>query len=373
MKITSIDLFNVRIPFQEPFRISSGEVSTTNSLIVRLQTAEGYISYGEAAPMDGSFYSKESPEYTWQCLSEFLPTLIGREFFQATDLSLSALDSYFARAAVDTALWGLVAEDKKVPLYKLIGSSKRKIECGLAVGIYDTIDQLLAAIAKYIDDGYRRVKIKIKPGWDLEPVRQVRRAFGDIPLFVDANAAYTIEDAEIFRKLDQFNLLMYEQPFAADAWDEHAELAKMVQTPVCLDEGVRTPKEAKQVIKLGSAKIVNIKLQRVGGFGPALEIYRLCKDAGIDLWCGSMPELGVGQVAGLHLATLGGFNYPTDLGPSLRFFKDDVVDPFLQMDNSGLIEVLDEVGMGLPVSQAKLECYTVRKQNWQADSRAVNF
>ena len=364
LKITSIELLNVRIPFQEPFRISSGEVTHTSSLIVCLQTAEGYIGYGEAAPMDGTFYSKESPDYTWQCLSQFLPTLIGREFYEASDVSLKQLDSFFARAAVETALWDLLAKEKSVPLYKLLGGSKRKIECGLAVGIYDSIDELLAVIGKYIDWGYKRLKIKIKPGWDEEPVRQVRKAFGDIPLFVDANAAYSIEDAEVFQRLDAYNLQMYEQPFAADALQEHAQLAKTVQTPICLDEGVRTIQDAKTVIELESAKIVNIKLQRVGGFGPALEIYQLCHDAGLDLWCGSMPELGVGQAAGLHLAALEGFNHPTDLGPSLRFFKDDLIKPFIEMDGDGTVTIPDKVGIGFEVHQEKIDRYLVRREKW---------
>lgn len=373
MKINTIDLFNIRIPFQEPFRISSGVVSDANSLIIRLQTDEGYISYGEAAPMDGSFYSYESPEHTWRYLSEFLPSLIGKEFVKVDDFPIKSLNSSFAQAAVETALWDLVAQDKQVPLYKLFGSTRRQVECGLAVGIYDSMDELLASIAAYIERGYRRVKIKIKPGWDVEPVRQIRKTFGDIPLFVDANASYSIADLDVFRKLDEFNLLMYEQPFAANAWHEHAELANQVQTPICLDEGVKTPEEAKLIIKLGSAEIINIKLQRVGGFGPALEIYELCRNAGLDLWCGSMPELGVGQIAGLHLATLAGFNYPTDLGPSLRFFKDDLVEPYLEMDQNGLISVPDGAGMGLVVNQTKLEHYTVRRRRWKRDLSVVNY
>jgi O-succinylbenzoate synthase len=364
MKIEAINLYAIQIPFQEPFRISSGEVTKTNSIIVRVITEEGQIGYGEAAPMDGDFYSNITPAQCWKMLQDLCPRLIGREFLEPKDFKEITVASPFARAAIETALWDCLAQEKKQALYSLIGSAERKVDCGLAVGIYDSIDLLLKAIEAYINRGYRRVKIKIQPGWDVVPVREVRRAFGEIPLFVDANAAYTLEDLDVFRKLDEFNLMMYEQPFAATALDEHAQLAKSVKTPVCLDEGVSDLADAKKVVELGSAQIVNIKLQRVGGFGPALDIYNICYNAGIELWCGSMPELWVGQAAGLHLATLPGFVYPADLGPSLRFFKDDLVVPFLEMDKDGQIDIPSGSGLAVEVDQDKIERLAIEKDEW---------
>lgn len=364
MKIKAITMYEIRIPFQEPFRISSGVARNTNSIIVKVVTEEGYTGYGEAAPMDGNFYSQTTPAQCWEMLQVECPKLIGQKFSQPEEFAKLVLASPFARAAIETALWDCLAQERKLPLYGLLGGERRKIDCGLAVGIYDTIDELLAVIARYLERGYGRVKIKIQPGWDLEPVREVRRAFGDIPLFVDANAAYSLADLDVFQKLDEFDLMMYEQPFAAGALEEHAELSQKVKTPVCLDEGVADLADAKKVVELGSAKIVNIKLQRVGGFGPALEIQRFCYKEGIDLWCGSMPELGVGQGAGLHLATLPGFVYPSDLGPSLRFFKDDLLNPFLEMDRRGQIEVPTGFGLGLEINQEKIERLANAKACW---------
>ncbi|HBG16889.1 MAG TPA: o-succinylbenzoate synthase [Firmicutes bacterium] len=364
MKVKAINMYQIQIPFQEPFRISSGEVTKSNSIIVRVTSEEGQIGYGEAAPMDGDFYSDITPAHCWQILKELCPGLIGKEFLGEDDFARLEASSSFARAAIETALWDCLAQERKQPLYNLIGGSKRRIDCGLAVGIFDSIDELLNSISRYLKGGYRRVKIKIKPGWDVEPIKAVRRSFGEIPLFVDANAAYTIDDVDVFRELDNYNLMMYEQPFGVKALEEHAELARRVKTPVCLDEGVADVSDAKRAVELGSAKIINIKLQRVGGLGPALAIYRICHRAGIDLWCGTMPELGVGQAAGLHLATLPGFVYPSDLGPSLRFFKDDLVNPFLEMDQNGQIEPPAKLGLGVEVDQEKLERLATAKEEW---------
>lgn len=369
MKIEAIDLYQVKIPFQEPFRISSGEVDMANSIIIRILATDGATGYGEAAPMEGSFYSDETPDRCWLNLSNYLPALLGKEINEPTEIAAEVkVGSPFMRAAVETALWGCLAEEKNLPLYELLGGTNRKIDCGLAVGIYETIPELLAVIASHQEKGYKRTKIKIQPGWDLEPIREIRKAFGDIPLFVDANASYTINDLDTFKKLDEFNLMMFEQPFAANALEEHALLAKNVSTPVCLDEGIRTEMDAQRAIKLGSAKIVNIKLQRVGGFAPALEIYKTCKANGIDLWCGTMPELGVGQVLGMHLATLPGFVYPADLGPSLRFFKDDVVTPLLAMDSDGQLSIPEGKGLCIKVDEHKLDSFAVRKKSWHHDS-----
>lgn len=369
MKIEAIDLYQVKIPFQEPFRISSGEVDMANSIIVRIQSTDGSVGYGEAAPMEGSFYSDETPNRCWQNLSSYLPSLLGKEINEPNDISAEVkIGSPFMRAAVETALWVCLAEERNTPLYEMLGGANKKIDCGLAVGIYDTIPELLDVIASYQEKGYRRTKIKIQPGWDLEPIREIRKAFGEIPLFVDANAAYTIDDLDVFKELDEYNLMMYEQPFAADALEEHAILAKSINTPVCLDEGVSNVDDAKKAIQLGSAKIINIKLQRVGGFAPALEIHKTCTDNGIELWCGTMPELGVGQAAGMHLATLSGFVYPADLGPSLRFFKDDVVTPLFEMDENGQFSIPKGKGLCVKIEEHKLDKFAVRKQSWRQGS-----
>jgi O-succinylbenzoate synthase len=234
------------------------------------------------------------------------------------------------------------------------------------VGLYPSIVELLESIETHLAEGYRRVKIKIAPGRDVEHVRAVRQHFGDIELMVDANGAYTRDDLDVFRALDDDDLLMFEQPMARDDLDGLAALQAAVSTPVCIDESAESPEQTAEAIRRGACKIVNIKLQRVGGFGPALAIHDLCYEHGVACWVGSMPELGVGQAQGIHLAALANCRYPTDIEPSARWFVDDYVVPLIELSAPGLLSVPTRPGLGYQVDPAKVRRYQVQHREFTA-------
>lgn len=341
MKIERIVLTHVRIPLREPFRISNGSISEKDAIIVSLQS-DGVTGYGEASPMAGSFYSDDTPESTWKHLVEVLvPRVLDLKSFGIDELN-SLLDrlggNAFARAGIETAAWDLASRMSGKPLAGLLDGKRAEVESGLAVGIYPSIGLLLEAIHGYMKEGYWRVKIKIEKGWDVEPLRAVRKEFGNVPLMVDANCGYDREDIEYLKRLDEFNLIMMEQPLKKKDLEGHAILQKAISTPICLDESAEDLESVKRAIELRSCKIVNIKIQRVGGFRNAKTIHDLCTNAGIPVWAGTMPELGIGGIHALSLSTLAGFSYPTDVESSDRWFADDVIIPRLKV-RDGIFEV----------------------------------
>lgn len=361
MRVERIAVTHVRIPLVEPFRISSGAVAEKDAILVAL-LSDGLTGYGESSPMAGSFYSADTPEKSWDELCEVVaPALIGRTFASAAEWN-GALDALpagnFTKTGIETAFWDLAAQRDGVPLGTLLGGNVRQVESGLAVGLYDGVADLLRAIERYLPAGYRRVKIKIQPGSDVELVRAVRQAFGNIPLFVDANGAYSMRDLDVFRALDEFGLMMFEQPFAGAALEELAELQRAVRTPICLDESLENPAQLRRAISLGSFRIANIKIQRVGGFQRGLEMLRICRESGIPAWVGTMPELGVGQAQGAALASVPGFVYPTDVEAGARWFHDDIISPALEV-RGGLIDIPQRPGLGYSIDCAKVRRYTV--------------
>ena len=360
MIITKVTLTHCRVPLVEPFRISSGAVAEKDGIVVRLETDDGLVGYGESSPMAGSFYSSDTPETCWRDLREtIVPSVIGK----AADRAMELPGSNFAKVGVETALWDIEAKRQGKPLYELLGGTNKPVESGLAVGLYDDPKDLLRTIEKYLKDGYKRVKIKIERGRDVELVRAVREAFGNIPLFVDANGAYDLSDLHVFKTLDEFDLMMFEQPFPGHMLRELAELQSQVRTPVCLDESLETPENLRDAIVLGSLKIGNIKIQRVGGFTKALEIYEIGRANGIPVWVGTMPELGIGQAQGMHLGTLSHCQFPTDVEASLRWFRDDIISPLLEVKNGCLCPPRSP-GLGFEVSDAKLRQYGVASETF---------
>lgn len=361
LRIDQIVLTHARIPLVEPFRISSGSVAEKDAIVVALHS-EGLVGYGESSPMGGSFYSADTPEGCWaELCNHVVPAVIGRRFDGLDDWSraLDALPaSNFTKAGVETAFWDVTAQIENVPLHRLLGGTRTKVESGLAVGLYDTIDETLRVIERYLVSGYRRVKLKIAPGRDIEIVKAVRNRFGDIPLFVDANGAYTANQMDVFRALDEFNLLMFEQPYPGSFLEELSGLQSRVRTPICLDESLETEEQLLEAIRLGSFKIANFKLQRIGGFYHALRMNQICLRHGVQAWVGTMPELGIGQAQGAALATLNNFTYPTDVEASDRWFRDDIISPYLEVKD-GCIELPDTPGLGWKIDSPKLLAYAV--------------
>jgi O-succinylbenzoate synthase len=346
----------------EPFRISSGEVAEKDAIVVRVEAGD-FTGWGESSPMAGAFYSSDTPDSCWRDLCEVtVPAVFGREEI----LSESLPGAHFASVGVETALWDIEAQRRGMPLHAVLGGARDRVESGLAVGLYDDTAQMLRAIETHLAAGYKRVKIKIARGSDVELVRAVRGEFGDnLPLMVDANGDYTLEHLDIFRRLDEFNLMMFEQPFPGPMLEELAELQRHVRTPVCLDESLEDLAATERAIQLGSLRIANIKIQRVGGFGPALKIYELCKAHKLDIWMGTMPELGIGQVQGAAMASLSGCTFPTDVEASARWFRDDIIEPWLDV-RDGMIDLPKTPGLGYRIDPEKLARYKVQERTFTA-------
>jgi o-succinylbenzoate synthase len=362
-------LRRIKIPMREPFRISNGAVSEKESIIIELCSGNA-TGYGEASPMSGSFYSNETPESTWKALAnDLIPDLLSRTILNPIAYAES-LNEYacepFARAGIEGAVWDLFAAIHGTTIRELLGAPSGSIASGLAVGIYDSIEELLERIAFYYQDGYHRVKIKIAPGWDVEPLRAVRKRFGDIPLMVDANAAYDYkEHSSLLRSLDTFHLMMIEQPLAAHALPEMAELSKTMKTPICLDESADSMNALEEIIHVRAASIINIKVQRVGGLWNARKMHDRALEAGLKCWLGTMPELGIASVQALEIGTLPGFVYPTDIEESSRWFVDDIIVPPITITPDGFIDLPNNGPMHYSVDSEKLEHDTIEKREFR--------
>jgi O-succinylbenzoate synthase len=365
LRIGRIEAWRVRIPMLEPFRISSGEVADKEAILVRLSDGDAF-GWGESSAMGGGFYSADTPDSCQQELVDrVLPALIGREFADIAHLEtmLAGLtSSRFVRVALETAAWELLARKRDVSLQKLFGIDRRSIPSGLAIGLYSSPDELWHAIERYRYHDYLRLKIKIKRGQDVELVSKVRLLLDRFPLFVDANADYRPEHISVFEKLDRYGLMMFEQPMAKDDFEGSAELQRTVSTPVCLDESIETVEDARRAIDLGSCRIVNIKLQRVGGFLEAIRIMEECVAHEIGLWMGTMPELGVGSAQALILGAHPAFTLPTDVEPSKRWYVDDILEQPLRL-NCGKLSIPQGPGLGFTIDLEKVRQYSIA--NWR--------
>jgi o-succinylbenzoate synthase len=268
--------------------------------------------------------------------------------------------SSYARAGFETALWDAYSKIKNIPIFEILGAERKEIESGLAVGIYDKIDDLIRVVGNELDTGnYKRVKIKVQKGWDITPIKVIRESFGDIPLMVDANCAYTRDDIEHLRKFDEFELLMIEQPLKKDDLEGHAILQEKIHTPICLDESVDSIDKLKLAIELKSCKIINIKIQRVGGILISKKFHDICKGEGIPVWIGTMPELGIGSAYALNLCLLDNCKFPTDVESSKRWYIDDIITPLIDVKN-GIINFTDD--LSFEVNFDKIEKYTIKQK-----------
>ena len=271
-----------------------------------------------------------------------------------------------AKAALENAVWDAEANQKKIPLWKLLGGTRREIPCGVSIGIQDSVEQLLEKIQTELAAGYRRIKVKVKPGWDLNVLERIRSRWADITLSCDANSAYTLDQVEHLRKFDQFNLLMIEQPLWNDDIYYHARLQKELRTAICLDESIVSVRSAAFAVETGACRVINIKVGRVGGFSEALKIHDLCHAHNIPVWCGGMLETGIGRSQNIALSTLQNFSLPGDVSASKRYWKEDIVDPEIEVSSAGMIAITDHVGTGYRVKPDLIEKLTVRKETLRA-------
>lgn len=365
-KIERVVLREIRMPLVHFFETSFGRTTERRIILVEA-LAEGISGWGEVTAGENPFYNEEWTESAWLILRDYAaPRLIGRELesaAQAAPLMAHIRGHRMARGGLEAALWDLEARIKGLPLYRLIGGgAHREIPCGVSIGIQDSLDQLLAKIERELEAGYQRIKIKIKPGWDVEVVREVRRRFPHIRLMADANSAYTLADAERLRRLDEHHLMMIEQPLAHDDIIDHAELQQKLQTPICLDECIRSAHHAEQAIRLGACRIINIKLGRVGGFLEARRVHDVAQAAGVPVWCGGMLESGVGRAHNIALSTLPNFRLPGDVSASRRYWRQDIITPPVEVSPQGTIAVRDEPGFGYALDMDFIRRITVRQQ-----------
>ncbi len=364
--IQSIELREIRLPLVHFFETSFGRTTERRIVLARLTDADGVEGWGECTAGEGPFYSDEWTDTAWATLSEFLaPMILGKQFETAAGvfpLMKLVRGHRMAKATLETACWDLEAKNAGVPLWKLLGGTRSEIACGVSIGIQDSPDMLLEKIRREVDAGYQRIKIKIKPGWDLKIVERVRQEFPDIRLMGDANSAYKLSDVPLFQQLDHFNLMMLEQPLAHDDIFDHSVLQRQIQTPVCLDESIHSAEDAKHAISLESCKIINVKLGRVGGHAEAKRIEKVARNCEIPIWCGGMLEAGVGRAHNIAMSTLAGFTLPGDVSASARYWEEDIIEPPVKVSARGTITAPEAPGIGFAVNLPRVEALTVRKE-----------
>jgi o-succinylbenzoate synthase len=366
LQITSIELREIRLPLIHYFETSFGRTIERRIILARVTDADGAEGWGECTAGEGPFYSEEWTDTCWTTLVEFLgPMMLGKEIECAAKAFApmkSVRGHRMAKATIETACWDLEAKRAGVPLWKHLGGVRSEIACGVSIGIQDTPEELLEKIRREVDAGYQRIKIKIKPGWDLDIIERVRKEFPDIRLMGDANSAYRLADVELFKQLDQFNLMMLEQPLAFDDIFDHSVLQRQIQTPVCLDESIRTAADATHAISLESCRIINVKLGRVGGHSEAKRIERIACDNEIPIWCGGMLESGIGRAHNIAMSTLANFTLPGDVSASARYWEEDIIDPPVTVSPRGTIKVSDAPGIGFAINLPRIEKLTVRRE-----------
>jgi len=364
--IKSIELREIRLPLVHFFETSFGRTTERRIILARVTDADGAEGWGECTAGEGPFYSDEWTDSCWATLTEFLgPMVVNNQVEDARHvfgLMRTVRGHRMSKATIETACWDLEAKKAGVPLWKHLGGVRAEIASGVSIGIQDTPEELLEKIRKEVDAGYQRIKIKIKPGWDLKIIERVRKEFPEIRLMGDANSAYKLSDVPLFQQLDQFNLMMLEQPLAHDDIFDHSVLQRQIQTPVCLDESIRSAEDATHAIALESCRIINVKLGRVGGHKEAKRIERVACDNEIPIWCGGMLESGIGRAHNIAMSTLASFTLPGDVSASARYWEEDIIDPPVTVSSRGTIKVPDAPGIGFAINVPRIEALTVRKE-----------
>lgn len=362
-------LREIRLALRRPFRISSGTRHELRVLLVRLRSSGGTRVWSECVAEERPAYSPETVDTAWLALSEWLaPLVVGRSFDHPAAVDSLLADAVrghrMARASLEMGAWNLAARRAGRPLADVLGGERRQVETGISVGIQEDPSRLVERAEEAARAGYRKVKLKIEPGADVEHVSAVREALGDdVALAVDGNAAYTLDDVDRLRRLDDMDLLMIEQPLEREDLVRHARLQRELRTPICLDESITGPARAEDMLELGSGRIVNVKPGRVGGFGPSIRIHDLCMERDVPVWCGGMLETGIGRGYNVALASLPNFRLPGDLSPSARYWERDIVDPEWTMDDEGRVAVpRDRPGIGVEVDEDRVEELTVRRE-----------
>ena len=368
MKIDSVTLREIQMPLVHFFETSFGRIYSRRILLVSVE-ADGVRGWGECVAGEDPFYSSEWIETAWPTIKEYLaPMLMQSELQSGRDctLRLSRVRGHrMAKAGLENAVWDAEAHQKKQPLWKLLGGTRREIACGVSIGIQDSPEQLLEKIEIELAAGYRRIKIKVKPGWDMNVLEKIRSRWADIVLSVDANSAYTLDQVEHLRKFDAFKLLMIEQPLWNDEIYLHSRLQKAIETAICLDESILNARDADFALETAACRILNIKVGRVGGFTEAKKIHDVAKSHNVPVWCGGMLESGIGRSHNIALSTLENFRLPGDVSASKRYWKEDIIEPEVKVGADGMISISDEVGTGYKVREDVVKKFTVREETFR--------
>lgn len=365
IRIEQIELRHISMPLVAPFETSFGVETEREGLIVTLR-GEGLTGWGEVVATREPGYSSETAQTEWHILHEFIiPNVLGKELAEVEALE-AVYDNVrghpMAKAGIQAALYDLLAKAQGVSLQKMLGGSGEKVKVGVSVGIQPTTEALVERVRAYLADGYPRIKIKIKPGRDVADARAVREAFPDILLQVDANSAYTLDDAKTIKAMDNLNLLLIEQPLSEDDIFDHAKLQPQLKTAICLDESILSARHARWAHELGACRIINIKPGRVGGLREAIRIHDYCAEHDIPVWCGGMLETGIGRAANVALASLPNFRLPGDISASARYWKEDIVEPAFTLNPDGTLTVPTGPGLGVQVREDLLERFTIKKE-----------
>lgn len=369
MRIDAVELIQIEMPMKSPFTTSFGTMSTRRMLLVKVHS-EGVYGWGEVSPLNDPLYNYETPETAWHILKDYaVPCVLGKNILHPSELPKLYAEirgHNFAKAGLENAVWDAYARVQGVPLAQVLGGDKERIDVGVSIGIQKTPADLVRVVEGFVRQGYKRMKIKIGPGRDLQDLRAVRKEFPNTAIMADANSAYTLADIPLFQAMDDLNLTMYEQPLAWDDIIDHAKLQKAVRTPVCLDESVHSCEDARKALELGSCRIINIKVGRVGGHTAAKEIHALMLRNGLAVWCGGMFESGVGRAHNIHMTTLPGFTLPGDTSASDRYYHEDIVDEPARLNSDGTLTVPSGPGIGVDVVPDVLKKYTLRSLTLKA-------
>ncbi|MGP4039517.1 o-succinylbenzoate synthase [Gracilibacillus sp. D59] len=349
-----IVMHRLKMPLKYPFANSSTTITEKDILITELHDKDGFTGYGESVAFDAPWYTEETTDTVQHMIENHLwPLVKAQQINHPSELALNKISrNHMAKTAIEGAVWDLYAKRTQQPLYKAIGGTTSQIPVGAAIGLQSTDEQLIEKIKQALDQGYQRIKLKIKRENDLNILEKVRAQFPTTPMMVDANSAYTLQDIEHLKKMDQYNLMMIEQPLASDDFIDHAKLQQQVETPICLDESIHTLADVRTAVALKSCKIISIKLAKVGGFTNAIKIHDYCQNHDIPVWCGGMLEAGVGRAQSLALATLPNFTFPADPGASNRYWYEDIIMPEVEVNN-GYITLPEKTGIGYDLNLKK--------------------
>ena len=366
LQIQRLELIEIEMPLRWPFETSFGRTTRRRILLVKVFDADGACGYGECTASEDPFYNHETTDSAWLIIVKYIAPLLSAAKIDSAASTNEALGrirgNRMAKGAVEAAIWDLEARRRNTPLWRHLGGTRPQIDCGVSIGLQETSDKLLEKVDKEIASGYQRIKIKIKPGRDIELVKAIRARYPSILLSVDANSAYTLADAALFKEMDQYNLLMIEQPLAPGDLVDHGKLQRQIATPICLDESILTEADARHAIELGSCRIINIKLGRVGGHSEARLIHDHALRNGIPVWCGGMLESGIGRAHNIAMSTLAGFTLPGDVSASERYWDSDIIEPPVMVSREGRITPPSKPGIGYDVDEQRINEQRVKRE-----------